>query len=83
MNVLGHYLLFSPILALLGWIPLVGFLLKGIASLAAAIFSLAWGSCLHLFVMSMAWMYYRPVYGLLLLSGFGALIYLIFFFPDH
>lgn len=79
MNVFGHYLLFSPIIALLAWIPLVGSLLAGIASVAAAIFSVVWGSLLHFLVLGVAWIVYRPLYGLLLLSAAGVCLGIMFY----
>jgi len=76
--VLGHFLLFSPIIALFKFIPLVGWLLGGIASLAAAIFSLLWGSVIHLLVMTAAWIRFRPLFGLLLLTGVAVIITIMF-----
>jgi hypothetical protein len=79
MNVLGHYLLFSPIIALLNWIPLVGWLLAGAVKFAAAIFSVVWGSLLHFVVLGVAWIVYRPLYGLLLLSMAGVCFGIMFY----
>lgn len=71
MNVLGHYLLFSPIIKLFSWIPLVGFLLAGIIKFAAAIFALVWATTLHFLVLSISWLVYRPLFGLLCLAAVG------------
>jgi cobalamin synthase len=68
MNVLGHFLLFSPIIKLMAWIPLVGWLLSSILSFAAFLFALVWGTCLHFLILSIAWIVYRPIYGILMLS---------------
>jgi len=76
--VLGHFLLFSPIIALFKFIPLVGWLLGGIISLAAAIFSLLWGSVIHLLVMTADWIRFRPLFGLLLLTGVAVIITIMF-----
>jgi len=78
LSVFGHYLLFSPIIALLNWIPLVGSLLAGIAALAAAIFSLVWATMLHFLVLAVAWIVYRPLFGILMLAGVGAALALMF-----
>jgi len=79
MSVIGHCLLFSPIIALLNWIPLVGWLLANILSAVVFIFSLIWASTLHFLILGVAWIVYRPLYGLLLLSGTALLCFLMFF----
>ena len=72
MSVLGHYCLFSPIIALFAWIPLVGGLLSGVVAFAAGVFALIWASMLHFLVMGVSWIVYRPLFGILLLAGVGA-----------
>ena len=79
-TVLGLFLLFSPIIALLKWIPLVGWLLGGIVSLAAFLFALVVGSVLAILVIAIAWVFYRPLYGVLMLTLVGIGVYFIFFF---
>tara|TARA_B110000285_G_C15105527_1_gene607689 strand:+ start:1645 stop:1983 length:339 start_codon:yes stop_codon:yes gene_type:complete len=74
MSVLGHYLLFSPIISLLAWIPLVGSLLAGVLALAAIIFALVWATLLHFLIMGVSWLVYRPIFGGLLLGGVAILI---------
>jgi len=71
MNVVGHCLLFSPIIALLKWIPLVGWLLGAVVQIAAYIFSFVWGTFLHFLILGIAWIVYRPLYGLALLAIAG------------
>ena len=78
LNITGHYLLFAPILSLLNWIPLVGKLISTIAGFAAIIFSLVWGSMIHLMVMAVAWIFYRPLFGILLLCLSVSLLFLTF-----
>lgn len=78
MNVAGHILLFMPIIHLLKWIPLVGYFLGGVMFFAVAIFSLIWGTMLHLFVIALAWIAYRPLMALLLFACIGAGIGLLF-----
>ena len=74
LNVFGHYLLWSPVIALFKWIPLVGWLFAYIFSLVACIFACVWGTMIHLIVMTVAWIVYRPLFGLLLLCGVIACI---------
>ena len=69
MSVLGHYLLFSPIIALFAWIPLVGGLLSGVIAFAVGVFAFIWATMLHFLIMGVSWLVYRPLFGLLLLSG--------------
>jgi hypothetical protein len=72
MSVIGHYCLFSPIIALFAWIPLVGGLLSGVVAFAAGVFALVWASTLHFLIMGVSWLVYRPLFGILMLAGVGA-----------
>ena len=76
----GFYLLFSPVIAVLKWIPLVGWLLGGVVSFAAAIFGVIVGGVISLLIIALAWVVYRPLIGLTLLAGVGVGVYFIFFF---
>jgi len=78
MSVFGHYLLFSPIIALLSWIPLVGFLLGGVLSVAAFIFSLVWATILHFLILAISWLVYRPIFGGIMLAGVGVMLGICF-----
>jgi len=79
LNVFGHYLLWSPVIALFKWIPFVGWLFAYVISLVACIFSCVWGTMIHLMVMTVAWIVYRPLFGLLLLCGVAACVGVMFF----
>ena len=81
LTCIGFYLLFSPIIALLNWIPLVGFLLGGIVAIAAAIFAFVVGTVISVLVIAISWVVYRPIIGFILLTAVGLSIFLIFFFP--
>ena len=81
MNVLGHFMLFSPIIKLLAWIPLVGGLLSTVLAFAAFIFALVFATCIHFLLLSIAWIVYRPLFGLLMLSVTVALIGLMQYQP--
>ena len=75
---MGFYFLFAPVIALLKWIPLVGWLLGGIFALAAFIFALVVGLLLSTLTIAIAWVFYRPLVGLLLFAAVGVGIFLIF-----
>lgn len=79
LAVMGLYMIFTPVILLLKWIPLVGFLLGGITSLAAAIFALVIGLTMSLLVMSVAWLLFRPLVALSLLALGGVGVYLTLF----
>ena len=79
MNVLGHFLLFNPIIKLLAFIPLIGWLLAGVAVVAAIVFALIWGTLLHFLILAAAWLVYRPLYALLLISAIVGIILLVIF----
>jgi len=79
--IFGFYLLFSPIIALLKWIPLVGFLLGWAMQLIAAIVALFVGGTVACLVLAMAWLFFRPCIGMILLTCVGAGIAMIFVIP--
>ena len=74
MSSLGHFLLFMPVIKLLAWIPLVGFLLSKVLAVAAALFALVWATLLHFTILAVSWILYRPLYALLLLAGVGVCV---------
>lgn len=74
----GTYLLFSPIIALFKFIPLIGWFLANIISFAAIIFALVIGSVMHMLTLTVAWIFYRPLFGIGLLLGVSLLISLLF-----
>jgi hypothetical protein len=78
LSVIGHFLLFSPIIKILGWIPLVGMLLSKILAFAAGIFALIWASMVHILVLGLAWLFYRPIFGICLLVTTGAILFAVF-----
>lgn len=80
MTILGFYLLFSPVIALLHFIPLVGALLGSFAAFAAFIFALLVGSTLSCLTIAIAWVFFRPLIGIPLLCLTAGGIYLAFFF---
>lgn len=77
---LGFYLLFSPIMALFAWIPLIGGLLKSIISFAALIATFFVAVTSSLLVIAIAWIFYRPLIGVPLLLATGAGIFAMFYF---
>ena len=61
-------------------IPLVGWLLSYIAIVAAVIFALVVGVTLSITTIAVAWIVFRPLYGILLLTLVGVSVYLAFFY---
>lgn len=82
LQILGLFLLFSPVIAILSWIPLVGWLLGGAVALAAFVFSLVVGFVLSCLTIALAWLVYRPLIGVLFLALVCGGIALIFFIPE-
>ena len=74
----GVYLLFSPVIALFKFIPLIGYFLATTISFAAVIFAVIFGSIIHLSTLSIAWLFHRPLFGLTLLAGIALLFSLLF-----
>lgn len=77
MNVWGHKLLFTPLIRIFSMIPFVGWLFANVISFAAWIFSILWGTMIHVFIMAIAWIFYRPLFGLLLLTVFAGIFFLM------
>ena len=75
LSLIGHNLLFVPIIRLISYIPLAGWLLSKFLSMAVFIFSLVWCTALHFFIMGIAWVYYRPCFGICMLALFGVGFY--------
>jgi len=78
--ILGHYLLFSPIIKLLDMIPFVGWLLSGIVAVAAVIFAIVVGATLAILTIAIAWVFFRPLIGIPLLLIVAASTYMVFFY---
>lgn len=79
-NIFGWFFLFSPIIALLKWIPLVGWLLGSLVAVAAAIFALIVGLTLSTLVIAVAWVVFRPYIGIPLLLAVMTSCYFIFLY---
>ena len=77
----GNYMLWMPWIKLLNMIPFVGWLLSAFASIAAFIWSFFVGLNTAVFIIAVAWVFYRPLFGICLLLIFAAGIFLAFFFP--
>lgn len=79
-TILGIFLLFMPLISLLNWIPLVGKFLGYAVSLAAAVFALVVGGLLSCLTIAIAWVFFRPLFGICLLTATGVGVYFLFFF---
>ena len=75
---IGIVLLFSPVIALLKWIPLVGWLLAHLAMFVVWVFAFVVSVALSLTTIALAWLWYRPLFGLALLAVVGGLVALTF-----
>jgi hypothetical protein len=67
----GIYLLFSPLLHTLSLIPFLGYLLSHGFSAIIMVFAFLASVILTFLTISLAWLYYRPVLSLLMLSTLG------------
>ena len=83
LTIFGLFMLFMPFIVLLKWIPLVGWLLGGIVAVAAFVFALVVGTVISCLVIAIAWVFYRPLIGVLMLTLAGIGIYFIFFFDAY
>jgi len=72
-------LIFTPAIVLLKWIPLIGFLLGGIAQLAAFLFALITGVTVSILVMSIAWLLFRPFLALTVVTLVSVCSFFLFY----
>jgi len=77
---IGLFFLFLPIINVIKMIPLVGALLSYIVAVAAGIFALIVGLTVALSTIAIAWLVYRPLYGVLMMTLVVIAVYLTFFF---
>ena len=75
---LGTGLLFSPLIAVINWIPFIGWLVANGVSLIVWIFALVFSVTFTSLTIGLAWLYYRPLYGIILLSIVGVGIGIMF-----
>ena len=73
-------MIFTPLIVILKWIPLIGFMLGSIAAFASFLIALVVGITMSVFVISLAWLFFRPLFALTLLTISGVSTYLIFFY---
>lgn len=78
LNVIGLYLIFTPIIVTLAWIPLVGVFLSSVAAFAAGLIALVAGVTMSIVVMAMAWLFFRPLMSLSLLTLTAVATYVVF-----
>ena len=74
----GNFLLFSPIIALFKFVPLMGWAFANIIGFEAVVFAVVIGSIMHLITLTVAWILHRPLFGIGLLVGVSALVSLLF-----
>lgn len=79
LAIFGFYLIFTPIILLLEWIPLIGALLSGIAVLATFLFACICGLTLSFASLAMAWILFRPLVAMGLLTITCSGIYFLCF----
>ena len=79
LTMFGIYCLFAPIIQTLAWIPLIGGLLSTVAAVAAFIVAFIIGGTLSTLTIAIAWVFFRPLVGIALLTLTSVGVYLIFF----
>ena len=82
LTILGIYLLFSPIMSTLAWIPLIGGLLSNVVAFAAFLTALIVGGTISCLVIGVAWVFFRPLVGVPLLAATIVGFYFIFFYGE-
>ncbi len=81
MCIISFWFILMPFGKLLAIIPLMGWLLSALYSIASFVFSIVAGGTLAFFVMAIAWLWFRPLLGVgyLIIMTIGLCV--IFFFP--
>lgn len=78
--VFGIYLFFSPIVNLLGFIPLVGGIISGIVGFAIFLAALLISIPLYILMTAIAWLIFHPKVGFILLAIGGVILALVLIF---
>lgn len=61
--ILGHFLMFLPIIMILKFVPIVGYFLSMAAGLAALLFAVVWGTMLFFVTLTISWVAFNPKKG--------------------
>lgn len=77
----GIYFFFSPVIEAAAWIPLVGYLLSNGIAIAVFVFAIVLAGTLTFSTITVAWLYYRPLYGMIFLAFAVAGFSLLFLIP--
>lgn len=75
--VFGIYLFFSPIVNLIGFIPLVGGIISSIVGFAIFLAAFLIAIPLYILAISIAWLFFHPKVGLALLAIGGIILAVI------
>ena len=67
-NVIGHILIFNPILPKLMWIPLAKYLVSRGVKIGAIIIGTVWGTLIHFMILSVAWCVYSTKYAAIFIA---------------
>lgn len=68
LTILGLYFIFAPVIAMLKFVPLVGYMLASVASFAAILFAIIVGGTASCFTIALAWIFFRPLIGIPLMA---------------
>jgi hypothetical protein len=52
----------------MAWVPLIGYFLGTPTNYATLLTSIIWASMIHFLIVASAWINFRPVFGLIMLS---------------
>ena len=77
--VFGIYLFFSPIVNLLGFIPLLGGIISGIVGFAIFLAAFLISIPLYILATAIAWLVFHPKVGFILLAIGGVILALVLF----
>jgi hypothetical protein len=72
--VFGIYLFFSPIVNLLGFIPLIGGIISGIVGFAIFLAAFLISIPLYILATAIAWLFFHPKIGFILLAIGGVIL---------
>jgi len=75
----GQYLIFMPLMNDLNWIPFIGFLLQKLEAQAVLAIAMVTTATLQFLVISIAWLFYKPLFAMAmsLMAGLGT--YMVFY----
>jgi len=79
----GFYLLLTPVMNIIAYIPLIGKTIASIIGFAVFFAALIVAFALSTVTVSLAWLFFRPLITISLLAGMGVIVYVLILISER